>query len=149
MSAAAAAAAGRIFPVAGADGDGEEDVDYGGIVELLEDDEYAEGDDADFNLQTLAELQHGKNRPTATMLVSHAIYAIATVADLVALALVNSDAGPHPRIFNSETREFVERHGIVNIGIGNKATFLREDDDEDEPTDEEINPLENDDDIKD
>lgn len=144
-NAAAAAAAGARD---GGDEEGEADIDYGGIVELLEDDEYAEGDDADPDLHTLAELQSGKNKATANMLVSHAIYAIATVMDLVALALVSSDAGPHPRIFNSETRQFVEKHGIVNIGIGNKAPFLRGDD-EDELTDEEVNPLENDDDIKD
>lgn len=116
--------------------------DQGGILELLQDDDDDDGDNPEF--KTLLELQAGVNRASATMLVSNAVFVILTVMNLAALALVASDAGPHPRIFNSDTREFVEKHGIVNIGIGNKASFLHE---EDDLTDEEANPLENDDDV--
>lgn len=126
------------------DGAGSVPGDQGGILELLHDDEYNEDDEHDPELKTLLELQMGPNRASATMLVSNSVYVILTVMNVAALALVASDAGPHPRIFDPNTREFAEQHGIVNIGIGNKATFFHE---EDDLTDEEANPLEDDDDV--
>jgi hypothetical protein len=115
------------------DDDGADTIQYGDLLALQ--DEPAEGPDNPLDadeLQTLLELQEGNNKPTATMLISDACFLILTISNFTALRLCNSSGGPHPRIFSAETREYMQKEQVVNIGIGNGAAFLHEGDTDEE-----------------
>jgi hypothetical protein len=123
------------------DDDGGDTIQYGDLLALQ--DEPADAPDSPLDaeeLQTLLELQEGPNKATANMLISDACFLILTVNNFIALRLCNSSGGPHPRIFSAETREYMEKEQVVNIGIGNKAAFLHEGD-----TDEENVSIDDDD----